>query len=83
MTLIFYQCFHYFSPAKKAPGQETVAINRFCAQTPQLAEQNCKEQDVTSCQTCDIDKCNGAAQYGPVAALVVAIPVMIAKTFLF
>lgn len=86
-----FKCFQFYSifffiniiPQREDNGKETITVNRLCVATPQLAEENCKEKDVKFCQACETDKCNGAAQYGPVAVLVVAIPVIVTKIFAF
>lgn len=60
-------------------------ITRLCAKTPEEATKFCTDsagQKDFKCNICETDGCNGAAQYGPVALLVL-IPVAIAKMFTF
>lgn len=63
-------------------GQPSLSVNRFCARTPQQADDHCKEKGFTFCGSCASDECNGAAQYKPIA-IMVAISVAAAKIFLF
>lgn len=83
LILFIYFAFLHILFHKKVAGKEpTISLNRICVRSPQLAEQECKG-DFEFCQSCDTDLCNSAPQYGPVAALVIAIPMAIAKIFLF
>lgn len=54
---------------------------RFCAENQQDLEGKCKDMDQISCNTCETDGCNTAANFGSIALFVV-IPIAIAKLFL-
>lgn len=58
---------------------ERSKTKRMCA-NKDYAESICKQSTNTFCETCDTDECNGAAEYGPIAALI-AIPVAIISTY--
>lgn len=70
-----------------------IEAKRGCARNENIENSDCRSFEVTlhnqgypnakaECFTCDSDGCNGAAQYGPIA-LFIALPVAIAKFFLF
>lgn len=70
-----------------------IEAKRGCARNEKIENSDCRSFEVTlhnqgypnakaECFTCDSDGCNGAAQYGSIA-LFIALPVAIAKFFLF
>lgn len=75
MQLISLLC---FNKNFKSGGQ---SVNRLCVENQAAADEHCKAGEFTSCVSCATDECNGAAEYGPIALLVV-VPVAIAKIFL-
>lgn len=58
-------------------------ISRYCVNNEASVEKYCYEggNRASVCEECSSDGCNGAAKYGPAAAIV-AIPIVILKTFL-
>lgn len=60
-------------------------ITRLCAKNEEHAKELCDNKSAKpefSCKMCDTDGCNGAAQYGPIALLVI-IPVAVARILAF
>lgn len=59
-----------------------LSVDSMCREMEKVAHRNNPNAVINvKCMACDTDGCNGAAQYGPFALLVV-LPVAIAKTFL-
>lgn len=58
------------------------AAQAFCTSSEKTAHAYGYEDFKIKCVTCDMDACNSKSKYGPIV-LLVALPVAIAKIFLF
>lgn len=56
---------------------------RKCSGSQFEAKSICKFGDLLAdvCEFCDSDGCNGAAQYAPMAVMIISIPIAIVKLF--
>lgn len=58
-------------------------VLRQCAENMESAKRACKFGNEVSavCEFCQTDKCNSATQYGPVAMMIMSIPIAFLKLF--